>query len=72
MYAIDPYLIKYDNELHRLFFSLFLHTTFMNIFMNTLTILIFLSTIEYSFGHTSTLIIYLISGIGGNMFAVNY
>ena len=46
----------------------YLHINFIHFFGNVLTILIFVSRVEYTFGWWKTLIIFVISGIGGNIF----
>ena len=46
-----------------------MHINFMHIFGNVITTFMFLSRIEYTFGVVNTLIIYLVSGIAGNIFS---
>ena len=41
----------------------------MHIFGNVITTFMFLSRVEYTFGVVKTLIIYLVSGIAGNLFS---
>lgn len=40
----------------------------MHIFGNLLVTFMFLSRVEYSFGIVKTLIVYVVSGISGNVF----
>lgn len=47
----------------------FLHVNFIHLVGNVLTIVIFVSRVEYTFGWWKTLIIYIVSGIGGNIFS---
>ena len=47
----------------------FLHVHFMHLVGNFITTLIFVTRVEYSFGWLKTIAIYLISGIGGNIFS---
>lgn len=63
----SPY-IK-DGQVWRLVAAQFLHINFLHLFGNSLTLLIFVSRLEYTFGWWKTLIIYIISGIGGNIFS---
>jgi rhomboid protease GluP len=56
-------------EVWRLISAMFLHINFLHFFGNFITTLIFLTRIEYSLGWLRTLIIYILSGIGGNIFS---
>lgn len=46
-----------------------MHINFIHLVGNVLTIIIFVSRVEYTFGWWETLFIYIISGIGGNIFS---
>jgi rhomboid protease GluP len=63
----SPYVKK--GEAWRLLSAQYLHINFIHFFGNVLTLLIFVSRVEYTFGWWKTLIIYTISGIGGNIFS---
>lgn len=54
----------------RLISAEFLHVNFIHLVGNVLTILIFVSRVEYTFGWWKTLIIYIVSGVGGNIFSI--
>jgi membrane associated rhomboid family serine protease len=56
-------------QVYRLLAAQFLHITFIHLFGNALTLIIFVSRVEYTFGWLRTLIIFIISGIGGNIFS---
>lgn len=58
-----------SGEVWRLIAAQFLHINFLHLFGNSITLLIFVSRVEYTFGWWKTLIIYIISGIGGNIFS---
>lgn len=58
-----------DGQVWRLIAAQFLHINFIHLVGNVLTILIFVSRVEYTFGWWETLFIYLLSGVGGNIFS---
>ncbi|WP_435302718.1 rhomboid family intramembrane serine protease [Ligilactobacillus cholophilus] len=64
--AKDNLLIA-DGQFWRLFTAMFLHIGFQHIVLNMVTLYFLGSQIEYIFGSIRFLIIYLISGIGGNI-----
>jgi rhomboid protease GluP len=59
-----------NGEVYRLVSAMFLHVHFMHIFGNLITTFMFLSRIEHTFGFVRTLVIYLVSGICGNIFSL--
>lgn len=63
----SPYVKS--GQVWRLISAQFLHVNFIHLVGNVITIIIFLSRVEYTFGWWKTLIIYIISGIGGNIFS---
>lgn len=58
-----------DGQVYRLLAPIFLHVNFLHFFGNMLAIFMFLTRIEHSFGFVRTIIIYLLAGIGGNIFS---
>ncbi len=62
-----PYIQQ--GQVYRLIAPIFLHVNFLHFFGNMLAIFMFVTRIEHSFGVIRTLIIYLLSGIGGNIFS---
>lgn len=57
-------------QVYRLLSAIFLHVYFMHIFSNILVTFMFLSRVEHTFGWWRTLIIYILSGISGNIFSI--
>lgn len=64
----SPSVLK--GEVYRLVVPQFLHVHFMHLVGNFFTTLIFMSRVEYTYGGIKTLIIYILSGIGGNIFSI--
>lgn len=60
----------YRGQVYRLLSAIFGHGHFMHIFSNMLFTFMFLSRIEYTLGWWKTLIVYLLSGIAGNIFSI--
>ena len=58
-----------SGEVYRLVAAEFLHVHFLHLVGNFITTLIFVSRVEYSFGWFKTILVYLVSGIGGNIFS---
>ncbi|WDF83585.1 rhomboid family intramembrane serine protease [Lacticaseibacillus pabuli] len=58
--------LVYDGEWWRLFTAMFLHIGWMHLLMNMFTLYILGRLSEGIFGHWRFLVIYLISGLGGN------
>ena len=65
----QPFLLLHHEQIYRLISAIFLHVHFLHIFGNLITTFMFLSRIEHTYGPAKTLIIYLLSGIGGNIFS---
>lgn len=59
-----------SGEVYRLISAIFLHVYFMHILGNQITIFMFLSRMQFTFGWVETLVIYLVSGICGNIFSL--
>ncbi|KAL4499700.1 hypothetical protein ABPG72_017240 [Tetrahymena utriculariae] len=72
MGAIVPIDIKLKGQYYRILFAMFMHASFLHLLFNQFSLFIILSAIEYSYGLLYTSIIYLLSGIGGNMLATNF
>ena len=66
VYAISIY----KGEVYRLLTAVALHANFMHIFGNLLTTVVILSRVEYTYGVWWSMLIYFVSGIGGNIFSV--
>lgn len=58
-----------QGQVYRLLAPIFLHVNFLHFFGNMLAIFLFVTRIEHSFGVIRTILIYLLSGIGGNIFS---
>ncbi|KAL4512592.1 hypothetical protein ABPG72_020429 [Tetrahymena utriculariae] len=67
-----PTKIKHNGQVWRLVTAIFLHGSFYHIFFNTLSTFIFVSSIERSYGVIVTFIVWIISGIGGNIFSADF
>lgn len=63
-----PYV--HQGQLYRLLAPIFLHITFIHFFGNFISIIIFVTRVQYSIGPLKTFVIYIVSGIGGNIFSV--
>jgi rhomboid protease GluP len=62
-----PYIRQ--GQVYRLIAPIFLHINFLHFFGNMLAIFMFVTRIEHSFGLVRTFLIYMLSGIGGNIFS---
>lgn len=58
-----------NGEVYRTISAIFLHWDFLHIFFNLLAILITMSFMERAYGIIATFGIFLIGGIGGNIFS---
>lgn len=63
MINVEPY----DREWWRLFAAMFLHWDFNHLFSNSVAILIFAPPLERILGHVRYLLLYVVSGIAGNL-----
>ncbi|KAL4476152.1 hypothetical protein ABPG74_009885 [Tetrahymena malaccensis] len=72
MGALVPIDIKQKGQYYRILFAMFMHYNFIHLLFNQVSLFIILSAIEFSYGLLYTSIIYLLSGIGGNMLAANF
>jgi rhomboid protease GluP len=50
--------------------AIFLHVNFMHVIGNMFSTFILLTRVEYTFGPPRTLLLYLLCGIGGNIFSL--
>jgi rhomboid protease GluP len=62
--------ILYDSEYYRLFTSMFLHADIMHIFSNMIALLLFGTAVENNYSKLEYLIIYIISGLIGNLLSL--
>ncbi|EGR29263.1 rhomboid family protein, putative [Ichthyophthirius multifiliis] len=60
--------IQQKYQLWRLFTAMFLHLNFIHILFNSVSAFILVSVMEYTYGTLYVIIIYILSGIGGNLF----
>eukprot|EP01017_Pseudomicrothorax_dubius_P036410 TRINITY_DN520_c0_g1_i14.p1 TRINITY_DN520_c0_g1~~TRINITY_DN520_c0_g1_i14.p1 ORF type:complete len:304 (-),score=48.91 TRINITY_DN520_c0_g1_i14:598-1509(-) len=67
--AKNPYKIRYDYQVWRFLLPIFLHANFSHIFYNCVSQLIFGVPLESKCGIRTIILIYFISGIGGNIFS---
>lgn len=68
-YGANDSRLLLSGQVWRLLSAMFLHNYFMHLFGNIITTFMFLSRVEWTYGPVKTLIIYLLSGIGGNIFS---
>lgn len=59
-----------DGQVYRLVSAIFLHVNFLHIIGNLFSTFILVTRIEYTFGPIKILLIYLLCGIGGNIFSL--
>ena len=69
-FGADTIDILYSGEYYRLFTSMFLHFSTEHLFNNMLCLLILGATVEHDLGHIPYLIMYLLSGLAGNVLTV--
>jgi rhomboid protease GluP len=67
MYA--PYVVEYG-EYYRMFTCMFLHFGFSHLLNNMVTLLIYGKNLEPAIGKIKFLLIYFLSGLGGNLFSL--
>lgn len=65
--GLSVYEIVFEKEYARIFFAMFLHGNVTHLFNNLLILFFLGALLEKEIGHVSLLIIYLLSGIGGNL-----
>eukprot|EP00347_Sterkiella_histriomuscorum_P024243 403331813 len=65
----NPFRMRYDIQLWRFFTPIFLHAGFMHIFSNMLSQMIIGFMLESIMGPFRVGLLYLVSGIGGNLFS---
>ena len=63
-----PLLIYRNGEVWRWLTACFLHADFLHIFFNSISSIMIGASIEYAYGGTKTGLIYITSGIIGNIF----
>ena len=63
--------VKIDKQYWRLLFSLFLHGNLMHLLVSCVMILIIVTAIEKTYGILTTALLYFLSGVAGNLFAVS-
>ncbi|KAL4491787.1 hypothetical protein ABPG72_006042 [Tetrahymena utriculariae] len=61
--------ITYNYEFHRYFFPIYLHDGFLHILSNTFGLFFYAFTLEKQFGIKKFMILYILSGFGGNLFS---
>ncbi|KRX00669.1 hypothetical protein PPERSA_00896 [Pseudocohnilembus persalinus] len=62
-------LLVYKGEVYRLTSAIFLHWNFIHILFNSIALLSFLSFMENAYGLLRSALIFIIGGIGGNIFS---
>lgn len=63
---LSPWAVFVDGEVWRVFTAMFLHGNVQHIFSNMLILFFLGSMLEKEIGHVPLLLIYVLSGIGGN------
>ena len=56
--------------MYRLLSAIFVHLDFIHYIGNTFATFVLVSRVEYTFGVVRTLIMFILSGIGGNIFSL--
>jgi rhomboid protease GluP len=64
----DSHLV-YKGQVYRLVVAQFLHLNMLHIICNTLIMLLLVSRMEYTFGKARVLLVYILSGIAGDIFS---
>jgi len=64
----NPYRMRYEAQIWRFFTPIFLHAGFMHIFSNLMSQMIIGFMLESVMGPFRVAMLYLVSGIGGNLF----
>jgi rhomboid protease GluP len=59
-----------NGQIYRLVSAIFLHVNFIHVVGNMFSTFILVTRVEYTFGPLKTLIVYLLCGIGGNIFSL--
>lgn len=62
-------LLIYRGQVDRLVIAMFLHSNFMHLFGNLITTFVLVSRVEHTYGFLWTLLMYIVSGIAGNILA---
>lgn len=59
----------YRGEVYRLVVAQFIHINMLHLFCNSCILVLLVSRLEYSFGKIKILVVYLITGIAGDIFS---
>ncbi|CAB3410026.1 unnamed protein product [Caenorhabditis bovis] len=62
-----PFFGKYPDQFYRLFFSLFIHGGLIHLFLTLMFQIYFMRDLEQLIGSTRMAIVYIASGVGGNL-----
>ena len=60
----------HDGQVYRLLSAIFVHLNLIHLIGNAVSTFILVTRIEYTFGPVKTLLLFLVSGIGGNIFSL--
>lgn len=66
-FGMWPYGVHYGHQYYRIFDSIFLHIDFLHIAFNMVTLLIVGPAVEVMLGKSRFLVLFLLTGIGGNV-----
>lgn len=70
MFKANNPIAVYRGEVYRLITAIFLHVHFLHLAVNVLATFILVSRVEQTYKAPYTILIYLLSGIAGNIFSV--
>ncbi|MBQ6733390.1 MAG: rhomboid family intramembrane serine protease [Lachnospiraceae bacterium] len=70
--VLNVYLVLEEGEYNRLLSATFLHADFMHLFSNMILLFYLGAAVERNTGHILFALLYLISGIAGNVFTLFY
>lgn len=69
MFKANNPIMVYRGEVYRIITAIFLHVHFLHLAVNILTTFILVSRVEQTYKAPLTILIYLLSGIAGNIFS---
>ena len=70
--VLNVYLVLEEGEVNRLLSATFLHADFMHLFSNMILLFYLGAVVERNVGHILFALLYLVSGITGNVFTLVY
>ena len=71
-FALDSFIVANGKEYYRLVTSMFMHASLEHIFSNMLILVFVGAGVEHDIGHAEYFVLYMFSGIAGNIVSVLY